>query len=147
MGAPDQHHNDRSDADQRNWSWDEWRTIMARARRSRHLSILDLCRMVGVSRQALSNWENGVHRPNIINAARWAAALDRTVPDAVQILLRTRDTWKPGADATCGTDAGYIRHQRLRETPCGPCREAHREYQRRWRARRRAKLAEQQDTA
>lgn len=32
--------------------------------------------------------------------------------------------------AACGTDAGYQQHRRSDESPCEPCREAHRVYQR-----------------
>lgn len=142
MAATDQH-----DTNQLRMAWDEWRAAMVRARHSRQLTIADVATMIRVSRQSISNWENGVNRPNIVNARRWAAAFDRAVPATVQTLLRTRDSWQSGADAVCGTDAAYIRHQRLKETPCEPCRTAHREYQRVWRARRRAKPAEQQETA
>jgi hypothetical protein len=36
----------------------------------------------------------------------------------------------------CGTYGGYQRHKRRGETPCGGCRQANREYGRRYRAER-----------
>lgn len=32
---------------------------------------------------------------------------------------------------SCGTDSGYVRHSRLGEKACQPCRAAHRDYSRR----------------
>ena len=50
--------------------------------------------------------------------------------------LRIRRQKRPYTRATCGTDAGYYRHtRRLNEPACDPCRVAHREAERRRRAR------------
>jgi hypothetical protein len=38
----------------------------------------------------------------------------------------------------CGTCSGYARHIRLRQEPCRPCLDARRNYQREYRARKRA---------
>lgn len=46
-----------------------------------------------------------------------------------------RKPQKPRKDhAPCGTKAAHKRHVYNGETPCGPCREAKAEYDRRWRA-------------
>ena len=43
-----------------------------------------------------------------------------------------------GGFKPCGTKAAYERHHREGTPVCGPCREAHREYMRQYKARRRA---------
>lgn len=42
--------------------------------------------------------------------------------------LRDRaDRKPPTGDRRCGTNAGYFRHRRARETACDPCMSAHRQ--------------------
>lgn len=90
-----------------------------------------LAAQLGVTQQALCNWERGTTTPTAANAQAWAAALGVEVPVKVARLLAPRV-------ARCGTPGGYGRHRRQGEEICDPCRDAHRsymrEYMRAWRS-------------
>lgn len=54
-----------------------------------------------------------------------------TTPEERRLIRRQRRIPpKRRAVAECGTTGGYDRHQRLREVPCEPCREAKAAYNR-----------------
>ena len=60
-------------------------------RKSYHMSIEDVAEKIGVSRQAVSKWENGDSIPDIINCDALAALYDITVDDLLHFNGEERD--------------------------------------------------------
>ncbi len=91
------------------------------------LSLYMVGRAVGVTRKAVWMWERGDRSPDVEMLRRWttALALDLAVLDFAPRIRRPH-----------GTYAAARRHRYHRESPCGPCAAAERNY---WalRARRR----------
>lgn len=67
----------------------------------------------------------------LADAERLAAALRNQVKMLMAVPVDHR---KP--ESVCGTHAAYVKHVRLGETPCFPCKVARANYQREYRARK-----------
>ena len=81
-----------------------------------------------------------------VAAAEYKGRVSRARKRVVETRLAAglkKGQWSKGY-APCGTASAYGRHQRWGEEPCGPCREAYREYSRLKSRRYRRRVAERQ---
>jgi transcriptional regulator with XRE-family HTH domain len=76
----------------------------------------DLADRLGVTQQALCQWEMGHNPPTLEHARAWLDALSVARPIEIGELF-------PGL-RPCGTLAAYTRHRRRGEPYCDACRDA-----------------------
>ncbi len=104
---------------------DQLVTRLVACRMRRRISQGTLAVLLGISQQALSQWEGRRTRPSRRMQRVWALTLgEEPLPE------------RPPVRETCGTQPGYEHHRRTGEDQCDPCADAQVEYMRAYRAAR-----------